>query len=315
MAFFISKKDPIKENVASVLSQCNYGSNYQNVFTQIYNFLTQYPQFELTADYFTYNGSKSQFKFAFLRGSMILTIDYEEKNIPLYFVCVFGFPAIAPKAFLAMENNNDVIRDNPFVLKNMEILNQYMNNWKGFHSSYNLNTMYYYIYQSFLLKPPVSKSEDIRVVSQPDGSNHNAPPPRVGPVPAADSDEDYDDDSRQMKAFRLKSKVDNFLENINRLVTRLTASGVKMAKTHTKITQMNERINTSKALLESEMQYMHSNMERMRAFIENNEDADTINVDEFIAPEDEVSDLVLEYLAEEKACEETMELLKDRFRK
>ena len=41
----------------------------------------------------------------------------------------------------------------------MEILNQYMNNWVGFHVSYTLNTMYYYIYQSFLLQPPVKISQ------------------------------------------------------------------------------------------------------------------------------------------------------------
>ena len=109
MAFFISKKDPVKENITSVLSLWNYGANYQSVFSQLYNFLIQYPQFELTADYFTYNGSKSQYKFAFLHGAMVLTIDYEEINIPLYFVLIFGFPVIGPKAFLAMENDDDII--------------------------------------------------------------------------------------------------------------------------------------------------------------------------------------------------------------
>lgn len=63
------------------------------------------------------------------------------------------------------------------------------------------------------------------------------------------------------------------------------------------------------------MEYMESNMEKMNSFIENNEEVDTIDIDEFISPEDEVSNLILEYLAEEKACEETMEVIKDRFRK
>lgn len=49
------------------------------------------------------------------------------------------------------------------------------------------------------------------------------------------------------------------------------------------------------------MEYMESNMEKMNSFIENNEDVDTIDIDEFISPEDEVSNLILEYLAEEKA--------------
>lgn len=98
----------------------------------------------------------------------------------------------------------------------MEILNQYLNNWKGFNTAYNLNTLYYYIYQSFLLKPPVKKTEDIRIVSQPDGIDHKSPPlppPRKGPVPAGFDDED----EHQMKVFRVKTKIENFLDSVNHL--------------------------------------------------------------------------------------------------
>ena len=117
MAFFISRKDPIRENINSVLSQWNYGVYVQEVSNQIYSFLTQYPQFELFADTFTYNNIKTTSKVAYLRGAMVLTIDYEEHDIPLHFVLINGFPSVAPKAFLSTENDETIIKENPFVLK------------------------------------------------------------------------------------------------------------------------------------------------------------------------------------------------------
>lgn len=117
MAFFITKSDPLKENIASVLSKCEYGKNYQSVFAQVYNFLIQYPQFELTAENFTYNNLRSGSKLAFLRGAMILTIDTQQHEVPLHFVLISGFPGVAPKAFLTMDNDSEIIEDNPFILK------------------------------------------------------------------------------------------------------------------------------------------------------------------------------------------------------
>ena len=94
MAFFYSKADPLKENINGVLSKWEYGKNLQSVFTQVYNwrednFLNQYPQFELTAEHFTYNNMKSGSKLAFLRGAMILTVDNQQHEIPLHFVLQF----------------------------------------------------------------------------------------------------------------------------------------------------------------------------------------------------------------------------------
>ena len=193
----------------------------------------------------------------------------------------------------------------------MEILNQYMNNWKGNNISYNLNTMYYYIYQSFLLKPPVKESDNIKVVSQPEGIDHH-PPSRFGPIPAQGNDEE---DDRELLVIQVRSKIDDFIDNMNRLIMRLSSAGVKMNKKHNKIIDMNENIITKKAVMESEIEYMENNIEKIEAFIDNNQEKDVGDVDDFICPEDEVSDLILDYLAEEKACDETLDAIKEQFRK
>jgi hypothetical protein len=94
----------------------------------------------MTAEKFTYGGMQSGSNLVFLRGVMILTIDGQQKDIPLHFVLIGGFPAVSPKAYLSGDINESIIKNNPYVLKNNEILNQYMNNWKGNHVSYTLNT-------------------------------------------------------------------------------------------------------------------------------------------------------------------------------
>ena len=117
MTFIINKKDPIKENIDYLLGQWSYGENKHDVRIQLYNFVVQYPQFELSAENFKYNHERSKSKVVYLRGAMVLTIDYDEHAIPVHFVLINGFPKIAPKAFLTMENNEEIINDNPFVLK------------------------------------------------------------------------------------------------------------------------------------------------------------------------------------------------------
>jgi len=51
----------------------------------------------MTAEKFTYAGMASGSKLAFLRGIMILTVDHEQHEVPLYFVLISGFPAASPK--------------------------------------------------------------------------------------------------------------------------------------------------------------------------------------------------------------------------
>lgn len=68
-------------------------------------------------------------------------------------------------------------------------------------------------------------------------------------------------------------------------------------------------------MMESELELVDQNTEKIEAFIQNNEGKEISDVDEFVKPEDEISENILEYLADETACEETMEYVKARFRK
>ena len=81
------------------------------------------------------------------------------------------------------------------------------------------------------------------------------------------------------------------------------------------VNEITDKVATKKAIIDSEMEYMGKNMERINTFISNNEGKEISNIDEFISPEDEVSDHIISLLADEKAWEETMEIIKERFRK
>ena len=93
----------------------------------------------------------------------------------------------------------------------MEILNQYMNNWKRDHISFNLNTMYYYIYQSFVLVPPIVGSNEVMYVNPSKLKNKN----EAQPFNEYQEDEVIDD--RKFKIIQLKSKVYDLIDNMNKL--------------------------------------------------------------------------------------------------
>lgn len=43
-----------------------------------------------------------------------------------------------------------------------EVMNQYMDKWIGNDKQYNLNQMFYYVYQSFLIHPPVGSGVEVQ---------------------------------------------------------------------------------------------------------------------------------------------------------
>lgn len=246
MSFFYKKADPIKETIDSKLVQCDYGQNMQYVFTHCYNFLQQYPQFEITAENFTYGGMSSGSKLIFLRGVMILTVDLEQHEVPLHFICIGGFPGVAPKAFLSQDVDEEIIKNNPYVLKNMEILNQYMNNWKAYHASYTLNTMYYYIYQSFMICPPINSSitsaHNNVVESEKYESTHNSVQhSQVSASGGGVSSEDADD----LKAI-LKSKVEERVNKMNKIIMKLAGANIMISQNSDILNAQSEHLNTKK---------------------------------------------------------------------
>lgn len=268
----------------------------------------------MSAEKFTYAGMGSGSKLVFLRGIMILTVDNQPHEIPIHFVLVSGFPGIAPKAYLSLPNDEEIIKNNPYVHKNMEILNQYMNNWKGFHVSYTLNTCYYYIYQSFLLCPPISSNSNQSNImyARPEDMKEE---PSESQNPYNQQRNGGQNEDLEFNKVCIISKVEQRINSMNRLIMKLSSAGVTMNKNADTISEMTDSICTKNAMLESEMETMEQNTENIEHFIEHHEGQEVGNVDEFVKPEDEVSEQLLNFLADERACEETIDMLKSRFRK
>jgi len=186
-------------------------------------------------------------------------------------------------------------------------MNQYMNGWKPFHVSYTLNIMYYYIYQSFLIQPPI------------DSSNTNANKnPMMGeeykqhqPQPISNSNMNDDDFNKTLVLSKVQDKIDK----MNKIIQKLSLVNVVVSKNSELVASYTDTVCTKNAMIESELENMNSNSEKIETFIENNEGKEISDVDEFVKPEDEISEQMLDYLSEETACEETMEYMKKKYRK
>lgn len=195
----------------------------------------------------------------------------------------------------------------------MEILNQYMHNWKGFHASYTLNVMYYYIYQSFLLCPPIAAAGG--------GSNNNYSNNRMEEQKLAQPNHNRNDnrattmEDGDFKKVLLISKIQDKIDKMGKIVQKLSVANVTMSQNSDIIAFYTDSICTKNAMIESEIESMENNSEKIETFIDNNEGKEINDIDEFVKPEDEVSEYILDFLADETACEETIEVVRSRFRK
>jgi hypothetical protein len=265
----------------------------------------------MTAEKFTYAGMSSGSKLVYLRGIMILQVDGQQHEVPLYFVLVGGFPLAAPKAYLAKKPDANIIKENPYIHANMEIMNQYMNGWKPNHVSYTLNIAYYYIYQSFLMKPPIDSSATSAYLNLAQPEEVKIEEPRFNQqIPNAGTTMD-DGDYRKTLVL---SKVQDKLDTMNRIVQKLSIANLVMSQNSDLLTSYSDNVCTKNAVIESELENMKDNSDSIQEFISNNEGKEINNIDELVKAEDEISEKILDYLAEETACEETMEDLKRLFR-
>ena len=88
-----------------------------------------------------------------------------------------------------------------------------------------------------------------------------------------------------------------------------------MDKMYEKIIYIIEKLITKKAISESEVEFMVNNKEKIELFIKSYQNKTVANIDDFISPDDEISDHILNYLAEEKAWDETLDAIKEQYRK
>jgi hypothetical protein len=253
----------------------------------------------MTANKFTYGGMSSGSNLMYLRGIMVLTVDNQQHEVPMHFILVGGFPSIAPKAYLSLDVDEEIIKNNPYVHKKMEILNQYMNNWKANHVSYTLNICYYYIYQSFQLCPPIQSS----VVS---ANNNMEEEKQEQPEYTGGSDMDF-------KKVLVMSKVQDKLDKMNKIIKKMSVANIKISQNSDLLASYSDNVCTKNAMIESLLEGY--DFEKIEQFIENNEGKDINDIDEFVKPEDDVSEKILDFLADETACEDAMDVVKYKFRK
>lgn len=99
----------------------------------------------------------------------------------------------------------------------------------------------------------------------------------------------------------MKSKVEDLVDMMYNISNKLSVASSAMSEDMNEVNEITDKIATKKAIMDSEMEYMGKNMERINTFISNNEGKEISNIDEFISPEDEVSDHIISFLADEKA--------------
>lgn len=128
---------------------------------------------------------------------------------------VNGFPSIPPKAFLSRAPDPKLIKENPFIMEGNEIMNQFMDKWEGFNPTYTLNMMFYYIYQSFLIHPPIGsgiKSQGGDAV-EPEFPREPSPPRREEVPRRGDTMTDPDIQKVLLQSM-VEEKVAKYFNNI-----------------------------------------------------------------------------------------------------
>lgn len=170
----------------------------------------------------------------FLHGAILISnkTDGTQEQIPVHFVLVNGFPSIAPKAYLSKPPDPKLIKDNPFIMEGNEIMNQYMDKWEGFNPSYTLNMMFYYIYQSFLIHPPIGSG--IKSEGGAEGMAMEPEPPRE-PSPPRHEDVSRRGDTmadpdiqKVMLQSKVEEKINDYFRNVQDSLQRVGQAQVAL---------------------------------------------------------------------------------------
>jgi hypothetical protein len=252
--------------------------------------LTKYPQFELAAEYFNYKKLNSGSKLVFLRGAMVLNVDNKNHEIPLYFVIVSGFPYIAPKAFLQMADDKKLIDENPYIHKNMEILNSFLQDWIYSPQTHNLISAYYYLYKSFLIIPPIH-----------DGDEEEKERSTFASTNSKKSNYLSNFSDTNLEAAQIVSKVNDTINKMNSILKTLIAANHKISSNSDMLNKYINAVCMKNTILESTIDSLVQKSNKCEDFIEEHERLDIWDVDDLVKPEEEVSEKILDFLVEESA--------------
>jgi hypothetical protein len=154
---FQQQYDAVYKDVSTQMGGWNYGSYQATVTQQVYMFLKQYDDFKVSQTQMTYSdGTKPV--WLFLSGSVPITYNSKQYTIPINIILPVGYPGIGPKVYLAYKLDATSARDNPLIVNESEVMNNYIHKWKGNNPQYTLGGLWYNLAKSFEAHPPLGEA-------------------------------------------------------------------------------------------------------------------------------------------------------------
>jgi hypothetical protein len=87
-----------------------------------------------------------------------MTYQQKQYSIPLNIILPIGFPGIGPKVYLSYKLDKESAKNNPLIVGESEIMNNYIHKWQGNNSTYTLGGLCYNLTKSFEMHPPLGEA-------------------------------------------------------------------------------------------------------------------------------------------------------------
>jgi hypothetical protein len=110
-----------------------------------------------------------------------------------------------------------------------------------------------------------------------------------------------DDFNKILVVSKIQDKIERMYNNMNKIVMKLATANININAKLDNVTIYTDEVVTKNALMQSDMESMAEKTEKLTTFIENNEDLEITDIDDFVKPQDEISESILKYIAKEKA--------------
>jgi hypothetical protein len=67
-----------------------------------------------------------------------MTYQQKQYSIPLNIILPIGYPGIGPKVYLSYKLDKESAKNNPLIVNESEVMNNYIHKWQGNNSTYTL---------------------------------------------------------------------------------------------------------------------------------------------------------------------------------
>lgn len=120
-------------------------------------FLKQFTGFKAHKQKVKYGNSPIIY-LLWLSGSVPIKYQMRDYTIPLNIILPENFPIGPPKVFIAFPLDPIHAKNNPFLRKQNEVMNNYIHKWDGNNNQYNLGGLCYNLSKSFGIHPPMGSA-------------------------------------------------------------------------------------------------------------------------------------------------------------